>query len=37
MNYIINRIVEPVGLLDKNLGQIAAGDLTVKVSDKYLN
>lgn len=36
MNYIITRIVEPVGLLDKNLGQIAAGDLTVKVSDEYL-
>lgn len=36
MYRVINRIIEPIKLLDKNLGLIASGDLTVKVSEKYL-
>jgi methyl-accepting chemotaxis protein len=36
MNYIMNKILKPVELLDKNLGQVAEGDLTVKVSDEFL-
>lgn len=36
MYKILDRVIEPIRLLDKNLGLVAAGDLTVKVSDKYL-
>ena len=36
MNFIINKIIEPVELLDKNLGEVADGNLTIKVSEEYL-
>lgn len=36
MYRVINKIIEPIKLLDENLGSLASGDLTVKISEKYL-